>query len=80
MTGILELIAKQRGHFVPEDPVQYAALQLAKRLDALDHVQKLVALVTAHSIEDVASMFRYTHQLPPAERLGRLISSFSSNN
>jgi hypothetical protein len=80
MTGILDLIAHRRGRFVPEDSKQYVALQLAKRLHAVDHVQKIVSLIGEHSVEDIASIFRRTQHLPPVERLKKLISAFPTDH
>src|ERR1035441_1902582 len=76
MTRILDLVAQSRGRFVPEDWRQYVALQLAKRLQAVDEIHKFISLVDQHSFEDVANTYRHigkgipNEPLPPVGTLG----------
>lgn len=80
MTRILDLIAEKREKFEPEDCQQYVALQLAKRLQSLDQVQKLVSVIAEHSVSDVANVFRRTQHLPLQQRLSTLMSAFPTDN
>ena len=80
MTRILDLIAQSRGRFVPEDWRQYVALQLAKRLQAVEEIHKFISLVDQHSLEDVANTYRRIGNLPASERPKALKAAFCSDH
>ena len=80
MTSILDLIAQSRGRFVPEDWRQYVALQLAKRLQAVEEIHKFISLVDQHSFEDVANTYRHIGNLPVSERHKALKAAFCSDH
>lgn len=80
MTRILDLVAQSRGRFVPENWRQYVALQLAKRLQAVDEIHKFISLVDQHSFEDVANTYRHIGNLPVSERHKALKAAFCSDH
>jgi hypothetical protein len=80
MTRILELIAQSRGRFVPEDWRQYVALQLARRMEAVEQIRNFVSLMDQHSLEDVANTYRHIGNLPVSERHKALKAAFCSDH
>ena len=76
MTSILDLVAQSRGRFVPEDWRQYVALQLARRMQAVDEIRIFVSMMDQHSFEDVANTYRRIRNLPVPERRKALKAAF----
>jgi hypothetical protein len=66
MTNILNALAKQAGKFVPSNPTQYLALQIAKRLSDENAVKHYLVLFEHHP-EDL--LLRVYHKCASQEKL-----------
>jgi hypothetical protein len=58
MTDILGTLAEQTGHFVPSTRGQYIAMQVAKRLSALDSLRDYLILFEHYPEELLLQVFR----------------------
>lgn len=76
MPRILDLIAERRARFVPEDWRQYVALQLARRMRALEYIDAFITVMEKQPFEDVAVQCRRVSDLPPDRAHKAFLSAF----
>jgi hypothetical protein len=58
MTDILGTLAERSSHFAPSTPDQYIALQIARRLSALDSLRHYLVLFEHYPDELLLQVFR----------------------
>jgi hypothetical protein len=62
MTDILDTVAKTRGKFIPSKPLEYTALQLARKLSDEEAVRYYLTLFDRHEPQVLLRAFRQCRQ------------------